>query len=97
MKLSQDRILFLARESLTRLRDEKLVEIANFAQALRAGREVLEQFAELGDAVDEMARRKIASLKRGVLEGTVSGTSSIGATATKNCAKRAPPANAGAS
>ena len=70
MKLSQDRILFLARESLTRLRDEKLVEISNFAQALRVGREVLEQFAELGDAVDEMARRKIASLKRGVLEGT---------------------------
>jgi hypothetical protein len=70
VKLSQDRILFLARESLTRLRDEKLVEISNFAQALRAGREVLEQFAEQGDAVDAAARRKITSLKRGVVEGS---------------------------
>lgn len=69
MRLSEDRILFLARESLTRLRDEKLAEIANFPSALRAGREILAQFVEQGDAVDAAARRKIASLKRGVVEG----------------------------
>jgi hypothetical protein len=69
MKLSEDRILYLVRESLTRLRDEKLAEIASFPTALRVGREVLAQFAEQGDAVDAIVRRKIASIKRGVIEG----------------------------
>jgi hypothetical protein len=36
---------------------------------LRVGREVLAQFAEQGDAVDAIVRRKIASIKRGVVEG----------------------------
>ncbi len=70
MRLSEARILFLARESLTRLRDEKLLEIPNFQVALRAAREVIEQFAQQGDAVDAAVRRKIASLKRGVVEGS---------------------------
>jgi len=69
MRLSEERILFLARESLTRLRDEKLADIPNFALALRVGREVLEQFVSEGDAIDALVRRKIASLKRGVVEG----------------------------
>jgi hypothetical protein len=69
MKLSEDRILYIARESLTRLRDEKLAEIPSFPTALRVGREVLTQFAEQGDAVDAVVRRKIASIKRGVVEG----------------------------
>jgi hypothetical protein len=74
MRLSEGRILFLARESLTRLRDENLAEIPNFATALRTGRELIEQFAEQGDAVDATVRRKIASLKRGVVEGSAEWT-----------------------
>jgi len=70
MRLSEDRVLFLAREALTRLRDEHLAVIPNFALALRAGRELIEQFAAQGDAVDAAVRRKITSLKRGVVEGT---------------------------
>jgi hypothetical protein len=70
MKLSEARILFLARESLTRLRDEGLAEIPNFALALRQAREVLAEWVEKGDLVDAMVRRKIASLKRGVVEGS---------------------------
>jgi uncharacterized protein len=70
MRLSEGRVLFLAREALTRLRDEHLAEIPNFALALRAGRELIEQFVAQGDAVDAAVRRKIASLKRGVVEGT---------------------------
>ena len=69
MRLSEGRILFLARESLIRLRDEKLAEVPNFAQALRVGREILGKFAEEGDAIDAIVRRKIASIKRGVVEG----------------------------
>jgi len=70
MKLSEARILFLARESLVRLRDEGLAEVANFQSALRQARELVEQWQEKGDAVDESVRRKIASLKRGVVEGS---------------------------
>lgn len=70
MKLSEDRILFLAREALARMRDEGLVEIANFAVALRHGREILAEEGGQEDAIDATVRRKIASLKRGVVEGS---------------------------
>jgi uncharacterized protein len=70
MKLSEARILYLARESLARLRDEGLAEIPNFSTALRQARELIEQWEEQGDAVDATVRRKIASLKRGVVEGS---------------------------
>ncbi|HZP45452.1 MAG TPA: DUF507 family protein [Candidatus Binataceae bacterium] len=71
MRLSEPRILYLARESLARLRDEGLAEVANFQVALRTARELIEQFANgQGDAIDNAVRRKIASLKRQVIEGT---------------------------
>jgi hypothetical protein len=70
MKLTEDRILFLARESLNRLRAEGLAEIPNFPLALRQGREVIAQWLEKGDRVDAAVRRKITSLKRGVIEGS---------------------------
>jgi hypothetical protein len=70
MKLSDDRILFLARESLVRMRDEGLAEIPNFQHALLAARALVAQWGEQGDAVDAIVRRKIASLKRGVVEGS---------------------------
>jgi hypothetical protein len=70
MRLSEARILYLARESLVRLRDEKLAEIPNFQTALRQARELVAEWVEKGDAVDEIVRRKIASLKRGVVEGS---------------------------
>ncbi len=37
---------------------------------MRVGRELVEQFAAQGDAVDATVRRKIASIKRGVVEGS---------------------------
>ena len=70
MKLSEARVLFLARESLAKLRDEGLAEITNFALALRQAREIVAQFNEEGDAIDQIVRRKINSIKRGVIEGS---------------------------
>ncbi|MBF6570716.1 MAG: DUF507 family protein [Candidatus Binataceae bacterium] len=70
MKLSEGRILFLARESLAKLRDEGLAEIANFATALRQARELIADYNERGDAIDAAVRRKITSIKRGVVEGS---------------------------
>lgn len=70
MKLSEDRILFLAREALNHLQQEKLAEISNFPLALRQGRELLAQWGQSADRIDLAARRKISSLKRNVVEGS---------------------------
>ena len=70
MKLSEARVLFLARESLAKLRDEGLAEISNFPLALRQAREIVAQFNEEGDAIDQIVRRKINSIKRGITEGS---------------------------
>jgi hypothetical protein len=70
MKLSDARILYLARESLVRLRGEKLAQIPSFQVALRHARELISEWLEQGDAIDLAARKKIASLKRGVVEGS---------------------------
>ncbi|MGH7812694.1 MAG: DUF507 family protein [Candidatus Binataceae bacterium] len=69
MKLGEDRILFLARESLNKLRAEGLAEIANYSLALRMARELIAKFSEEGDEIDALVRRKIASIKRGIVEG----------------------------
>jgi hypothetical protein len=70
MKLSEARVLFLARESLAKLRDEGLAEISNFPLALRQARELVARFNEEGDAVDAVVRRKINSIRRGIVEGS---------------------------
>jgi hypothetical protein len=70
MKLSEARVLYLARESLSRLRDEGLAEVTNFPLALRQARELLSEWFEKGDEIDAVVRRKIQSLKRGVVEGS---------------------------
>jgi uncharacterized protein len=70
MRLSEGRVLFLARESLARMRDEGLIDITNFPIALRHARELIEEWVEKGDAIDAAVRSKIASLKRGVVEGS---------------------------
>ena len=64
MKLSEARILYLARESLARLRDEGLAEIPNFALALRQARELIAEWNARGDEIDALVRRKITSIKR---------------------------------
>jgi hypothetical protein len=70
MRLSEERILYLARESLVRIRDEGLAEIPNFPLALRQARELIAQWAEKGDEIDAAVRRKITSIKRGIVEGS---------------------------
>ncbi len=70
MRLSEARVLLLARESLNRLRDEGLAEIPNYSTALRIARELVADWNERGDAVDAAVRRKIGSIKRGIVEGS---------------------------
>lgn len=70
MRFTEERILYLARESLTRIRDEGLAQIPNFPLALRQARELIAQWAEKGDEIDAAVRRKITSIKRGIVEGS---------------------------
>ncbi len=70
MKLSEARVLYLARESLSRLQKESLAEIPNFTSALRVARQLVEEWSEKGDEVDAAVRRKIQSIKRGIVEGS---------------------------
>jgi len=70
VRLSEARILYLARESLSQLRDEGLAEIPNFAVALRQARELIAEWNDKGDEVDAIVRRKITSIKRGIVEGS---------------------------
>jgi len=70
VKLSEARILFLARESLVHLRDEGLAEIPNFTTALRVARDLVAEWNEKGDEIDAAVRRKISSIKRGIAEGS---------------------------
>jgi hypothetical protein len=70
MRLSDERILYLAREALARMRDEGLAEIPNFPLALRQARELVAQWVEKGDEIDQAVRRKIASIKRNIVEGS---------------------------
>jgi len=70
MKLGEARILYLARESLARLRDEGLAEIPNFGLALRQARELIAEWNDQGDEIDALVRRKITSIKRGIVEGS---------------------------
>ena len=70
MKLTEARILYLARESLARLRDEGLAEIPNFSTALRVARELIAEWNDKGDEIDALVRHKITSIKRGIVEGS---------------------------
>lgn len=70
MRLSEERVLYLAREALVRMRDEELAEIVNFPLALRQARELIATWNEKGDEIDQAVRRKIASIKRGIVEGS---------------------------
>jgi hypothetical protein len=70
MKLSDERILYLARESLAKIRDEGLAEIANFPLALRQARGLIAEWNDKGDEIEQAVRRKITSQKRGIVEGS---------------------------
>jgi uncharacterized protein len=70
VKFTEERVLYLARESLDRIRKEGLAEIPNFALALRQARQMIDQWAEKGDEIDQIARRKITSQRRDIVEGS---------------------------
>ena len=70
MILSEERLSHLARLVVDAIWNDDLVDYEDDDAALRAGKKGLNVFVKEVDDVDQKVKTKIASLKRGVAEGT---------------------------
>ncbi len=70
MILSEERLGHLARLVVDQIWDDDLVEYSDDEAAMRAARRGLASFVKSVEDVDKKVQAKIASLKRGVAEGT---------------------------
>lgn len=70
MMLSEDRISHLARIVVDGIWDDDLVDYIDDEAALRAAKRGLNLFVKEIAEVDKIVHTKIASLKRGVVEGS---------------------------
>jgi hypothetical protein len=70
MKLSEERISHLARLVVDGIWNDDLVDYTDDDAALRAAKKGLSDFMDELDEVDETVKAKVASLKRGVMEGS---------------------------
>ena len=70
MKLSEERISHLARLVVDGIWNDDLVDYTDDDLALRAGKKGLTDFMSELDDVEEKTRTRVASLKRGVIEGS---------------------------
>lgn len=70
MKLSEERISHLARLVVDGIWNDDLVDYTDDDAALRAAKKGLTAFMVELDDVDESAKTKVSSLKRGVIEGS---------------------------
>ena len=70
MHLSESRISHLAHLVMDGLRRDKLVEFPSERRALAETKQVLQDFFQREDHIDEMVRQKIASLSRQVPQGS---------------------------
>ncbi len=70
MKFSDDRLAHLSHLIHTGLQRDKLVEYSDEDRALREIKKALIEYFKSEDEADQAARDKVASLKRGVLEGS---------------------------
>lgn len=70
MILSEERVSHLARLVVDGIWNDDLVDYTDDDAALRAGKKGLNLFVKEVQEIDEKVHAKIASLKRGVAEGT---------------------------
>jgi uncharacterized protein len=70
MILSEERVSHLARVVVDGIWNDDLVDYTDDDAALRAGKKGLNQFVKAVEEIDKKVHVKIASLKRGVPEGT---------------------------
>ena len=70
IKLSDGRISHLAHLVMDGLRRDKLVEFVNEGRSLTETKQVLQDFFQREDHLDEIVRQKIQSLSRRVPQGS---------------------------
>lgn len=70
IRLSESRISHLAHLVMDGLRKDKLAEFPNEGRSLAETKQVLRDFFQLEDRIDEIVRQKIASLSRQVPQGS---------------------------
>lgn len=70
MTLSEDRLAHLARLVVDGIWNDDLVDYSDDDAALRAGKRGLNLFVKDLEDIDKTVRVKVASLKRGVVEGS---------------------------
>jgi len=68
--LSEDRVSHLARLVVDQIWQDDLVEYTSEEQALRSAKRGLQVHVDLMTEIDKLASAKVASLKRGVTEGS---------------------------
>lgn len=68
--LSEERLSHIARLVVDGIWDDDLVDYTDDDAALRAAKKGLADFVKVVSEVDSSARAKVASLKRGVVEGS---------------------------
>ena len=67
---SDGRISHLAHQIKDSLRKEQLIEFSNDAKLLKEIKEVLSEFGDIEDRIDQLVRNKIQSLSRPVPAGS---------------------------
>lgn len=70
MRISEDRVSHLARLVVDGIWDDDLVDYVDDDAALRAGKKGLNEFVKDVEDIDKSVSAKVASLKRGVPEGS---------------------------
>lgn len=70
MIISEDRQSHLAHVITDAVYDDDLVDFTDEDLALRLAKKAVVEFVKEDEAIDKEARERVASLKRGVLEGT---------------------------
>lgn len=70
MKLSEDRVFHLAHLVWDALYDEDLVDYPDDDEALKTIKRTMIDYLKTDDQIDDLARQKILSQKRGIQEGS---------------------------
>ena len=70
MKLSEERVSHLAHLVWDALYDEDLVDYPNDEDALKTIKRAMIDYLKTDDQIDDLARQKIQSQKRGIQEGS---------------------------
>jgi len=70
MKLSDDRISHICHLIWDAIYDDDLVDYTNDDEALRCIRKTVTEYLRTDDQIDDLARQKISSQKKGIQEGS---------------------------